>query len=52
MWVEPAVAFGADAAPLTDQQRAAEQVGPDLHAVVAPFVQRRADTHQGGGLRE
>ena len=36
--VEPAAAFGADAAPLADQQRAAEQVGPDLHPVVAPLV--------------
>jgi hypothetical protein len=35
--VEPAASFGADAASLADQERAAEQVGPDLHPVVAPL---------------
>ena len=37
--VEPAASLGADAAPLANQQRAAEQVEPDLHAAVTPFVQ-------------
>jgi hypothetical protein len=31
-------AFGADAALLTEQEGAAEQVGPDFHAVEAPLV--------------
>jgi hypothetical protein len=48
MWIEPARAFGADAAPLADQEGAAEQIGPDLHPVVAPFVQRRADADERG----
>ena len=42
MRIEPAAAFGADAAPLAEQQGAAEQVGPDLHAVEAPLVALRA----------
>jgi hypothetical protein len=44
--IEPAAAPGADAAPVADQQRPAEQVGPDLEAVEPPFVLIRADTHQ------
>jgi hypothetical protein len=39
VWVEPAATFGADAAPLAQQQGAAEQVGPDFHAVIAPHVE-------------
>jgi hypothetical protein len=39
--IEPSAAFGAEAAPLAEQQGAAEQVGPDLHAVEAPFVALR-----------
>jgi hypothetical protein len=33
MGIEAVPALGADAAPLAQQQSAAEQVGPDLHAV-------------------
>jgi hypothetical protein len=36
--IEADVALGADAAPLAGEERAAEQVGPDCQAVVAPFV--------------
>ena len=50
--VEPAAAFGADAAPLPDQEGATEQVGPNLHPIIAPFVQGRADPHERGRLRE
>ena len=32
MGIEAVAALGADAAPLAQQQSAAEQVGPDLHA--------------------
>ena len=52
MWIEAAPAFGADAAPLAEQQGAAEQIGPDLHAVEAPFVALRPDADQRGGVRE
>ena len=43
MGIEADAALGADAAPLAGQQRAAEQVGPDRHAVEAPFVLLRPD---------
>ena len=52
MRIQPSAAFGADAAPLAEQQGAAEQVGPDLHAVEAPFVALGADAAQRGGLGE
>ena len=52
MRIQPSPAFGADAAPLAKQQGAAEQVGPDLHPVEAPFVMLRTDADQRGGLRE
>jgi hypothetical protein len=52
MGIEPTAAFGANATPLADQQSSAEQVGLNLHAIVAPLVQRRADMHKGGSLRE
>jgi hypothetical protein len=45
MRIEAAMAFGADAAPLPHEQSAAEEVGPDLHAVIAPLVQRWPDTN-------
>jgi hypothetical protein len=48
MWIEPAMACGADAAPLADQEGAAEQIGPDFHPGIAPFVQRRADADERG----
>ena len=50
--IEPAAAFGADAAPLAGEQGAAEQVGPDLQPVEAPFVPLGPDTDQAGGLRK
>ena len=52
MQVEPAAAFGADAAPLPNQQRAAEQIGPHLHSVEAPLIVLRPHPHQAGGFRE
>ena len=52
MRIQPAAAFGADAAPLAEQQGAAEQVGPDLHPVEAPLVMLGADADQRGGFRE
>ena len=52
MRIQPAAAFGADAAPLAEQQGAAEQVGPDLHPVEAPLVALGVDADQRGGLRE
>ena len=50
--VEAAAACGADAAPLAHEEGAAEQVGPDFQAVVAPFVAFGAHADQGGGVRE
>ena len=50
--IEAVAALGADAAPLAQQQSAAEQVGPDLHAVVAELVTLGANADQGGGFRE
>ena len=40
--IETDAALGADAAPLAGEERAAEQVGPDCQAVVAPLVGTRA----------
>lgn len=52
MRVEPASSRGADAAPLPHQQGAAEQIGPNRHAIVSPLVQLRPDAHERGGFRE
>jgi hypothetical protein len=52
VWIEAPAAFGADASPLADEEGAAEEVGPNLHAVVAPFVALGADPDEGGGFRE
>jgi len=52
MRIQPSPAFGADAAPLAEQQGAAEQVGPDLHPVEAPLVALGVDADQRGSLRE
>ena len=52
MRVEPASSLGADAAPLPHQQGAAEQIGPNRHAIVPPLVQLRPDAHKRGGFRE
>ena len=45
--VEAAAAMGADAAPVADEEGAAEQVGPDVEAVEVPFVAFGADADQG-----
>ena len=50
--VEPAPSLGADAAPLPHQQSAAEQIGPNRHAIVSPLVQLRPDAHERRGFRE
>ncbi len=50
MWIAPAVAFGANPAPLPDQQRPAEQIRLDLHAVEAPVVALRPDARQARRL--
>ena len=50
--IEADAALGADAAPLAGQQRAAEQVGPDRHAVEPPFVAVGPDAGQGHRLGE
>ena len=50
--IEADAALGADAAPLAGQQRAAEQVGPDRHAVEAPLVPLRPDAGQRGLVGE
>jgi len=52
MRIQPSPAFGADAAPLAEQQGAAEQVGLDLHPVEPPLVALGADADQRGGFRE
>jgi hypothetical protein len=52
MRIEADAALGADTAPLAGEQRAAEQVGPDRHAVEPPFVAVGADTGQGHRLGE
>src|SRR5262249_9720804 len=52
MRIQPAAAFGADAAPLTKQQSAAEQIGSDLHAVEAPLVALGTNADQRGSFRE
>ena len=52
MGIEAATAFGADAAPLPDEERAAEQVGPDLHPIEAELVALGLDADQRRGVRE
>jgi hypothetical protein len=52
MGIEPAAAFGADAAPLAHEKGAAEEVRPDLHAVEAPLVTVGSDADEGGFFRE
>jgi hypothetical protein len=47
-----ASALRADAAPVADEEGAAEQVGPDFDAVVAKLVALGADAHKRGGFRE
>ena len=49
---EASAAFSADAAPVADQQGAAEQVGPDVQPVVAELVALGADADQRGAVRE
>jgi hypothetical protein len=43
-------AKSADAPPLAHQQRATEQIGPDFHAIEAPFVVFRANADQRRGV--
>ena len=50
--VEAAAALGTDAAPVAGEEGAAEQVGLDLQAVVAPLVLLGADADQGGLVGE
>ena len=50
--VEAAAALGSDAAPLADEEGAAEEVGPDFHAVVAPFAVFGPDADERGGFGE
>ena len=50
--IEADPALGADAAPLAGQERAAEQVGPDCQAVVAPLVALGTDAGQGSLIGE
>jgi hypothetical protein len=52
VWIEAAAPFSANAAPLAEQQGASEQIGPNLHAVEAPFVALRPDADQRSGFRE
>ena len=52
MRIKPAAAFGADAAPLTGEKGAAEQVGPDFETEEAPFVALGPDADQAGGFRK
>jgi hypothetical protein len=52
MRIQPASSFGADVAPLAQQQRATEQVRPDLDPIESPFVMFRADADQRRGVRE
>jgi hypothetical protein len=44
MRVKPDSAGCSDPAPVTHQQRAAEQVRPDFHPIVPPLVHLRANT--------
>jgi hypothetical protein len=50
--IEADAALGANAAPLAGEERAAEQVGPDCQAVVAPLIALGADTSQRGLIGE
>ena len=52
MRIQPAPSLGADAAPLAEQECAAEQVWPDLHAIEAPFIAFGADAAQRGSVGE
>ena len=52
MGIEADAALGADAAPLAGEECAAEQVGPDCQAVVAPLVALGADAGQCGLIGE
>ena len=42
----------ADASPATDEEGPAEQVRPDLEAVVAMLIVLRQDADEGCGFRE
>ena len=50
--IEADAALCADATPVAGEERAAEQVGPDGHTVVAPLVEFRPDAGQCGLIGE
>ena len=50
--VEAVPARGSDAAPSADEQVAAEEVGPDLEAIVAVPVALGQDANEGCRFRE
>jgi len=52
MGIETAAAFGADAAPLPDEEGVVEEVGPDLPGIEAPFVPLGPDAGQGDAVGE
>ncbi len=51
MLVKPDSARCSYPAPMTHQQRAAEQVRPDLQPIVPPFIYLRSDTRERRTLR-
>jgi hypothetical protein len=50
--IKALAALGAETAPVADQQRSAEQVGPDFHPIEPAFVRFRTDANEGGGFRK
>jgi hypothetical protein len=52
MGIEAAATLGTDASPLAQQQGVAEQVGSDLHAVVAELVALGANSNERGSFRK
>ena len=50
--IKTPAALGAETAPVADQQRSPEQIGPDFHSIEPPFVRFRTDANEGGGFRK
>ena len=50
MRIQPSPSLGADAAPLAEQECAAEQVWPSLYAIEAPSIAFGADAAQRGSV--
>jgi Integrase core domain len=50
--IKTPAALGAETAPVADQQRSPEQIGPDFHPIEPPFVRFRTDANEGGGFRK